>query len=143
MVPNFDTKHWDREKILDCVIGDQPLDDQQIAFLDYFEEIQEKADKYGKWDTNKDTRNSRQRIANKRLQKAYDELKAQQQSDRDSSTWWHNRYKSQVNINKDLRTRLNHIKDYVNFLVLFDQHINGKFSETPWGQDIISLIGED
>ena len=33
MVPNFDTEHWDREKILDWVIGDQPLDDQQLALL--------------------------------------------------------------------------------------------------------------
>lgn len=76
MVPNFDTEHWDREKIIDWVILDQPLDDQQIAFLNYFDTLVEKAEKYGKWDCNKDTRNSRQRVANARLQKAYNKLKA-------------------------------------------------------------------
>ena len=75
MVPNFDTEHWDREKILDWVIRDQPLDDQQLAFLDYFDKLTEKAEKWGKWDCNKDTRNSRQRVANARLQKAYNKLK--------------------------------------------------------------------
>ena len=35
------------------------------------------------------------------------------------------------------------IKDYVNFLVIINQTINGKFSETQWGQDILGLIGDD
>ena len=44
-------------------------------------------------------------------------------------------------------SRLNNIikdiKDYVNFLVIINQTINGKFSETQWGQDILGLIGDD
>lgn len=38
---------------------------------------------------------------------------------------------------------INDIKEYVNFLVIFNQTINGKFSETQWGQDILDLIGSD
>lgn len=34
------------------------------------------------------------------------------------------------------------IKDYVNFLVIINQTINGKFSETQWGQDILGLIDD-
>ena len=35
------------------------------------------------------------------------------------------------------------IKDYINFLVIYNQTINGKFSETQWGEDILGLIGSD
>ena len=35
------------------------------------------------------------------------------------------------------------IEDYVNFLVIYNQTISGKFSETQWGQDILGLIGSD
>lgn len=34
------------------------------------------------------------------------------------------------------------IKEYVNFLVIFNQNINGKFSETQWGEDILGIIEE-
>ena len=34
------------------------------------------------------------------------------------------------------------IKEYVNYLVIFNQTINGKFSETQWGQEILELIEE-
>ncbi len=40
MIPNFNPKVWNREKIIDYVIGaEQPLDDQQLAFLVYFDEL--------------------------------------------------------------------------------------------------------
>ena len=42
-----------------------------------------------------------------------------------------------------LNNIINDIKEYVNFLVIFNQTINGKFSETQWGQDILDLIGSD
>ena len=35
------------------------------------------------------------------------------------------------------------IEDYINFLVIYNQTISGKFSETQWGQDILGLIGSD
>ena len=45
------------------------------------------------------------------------------------------------------RDRLNNIikdiEDYINFLVIYNQTISGKFSETQWGQDILGLIGVD
>lgn len=42
-----------------------------------------------------------------------------------------------------LQNTIKDIKDYVNFLVIINQTINGKFSETQWGQDILGLIGDD
>lgn len=51
-----------------------------------------------------------------------------------------------VKLNEEI-DRLNNIikdiKDYVNFLVIINQTITGKFSETQWGQDILGLIGDD
>ena len=45
------------------------------------------------------------------------------------------------------RDRLNNIikdiEDYINFLVIYNQTISGKFSETQWGQDILGLIGSE
>ena len=35
------------------------------------------------------------------------------------------------------------IEDYINFLVIFNQTISGKFSETQWGQDLLGFIGSD
>lgn len=32
------------------------------------------------------------------------------------------------------------IEEYINFLVIFNQTINGRFSETIWGQEILSFI---
>ena len=40
MIPNFNVNKWDREKILDCVIGEQPLSDGQLEFLNYFDKLQ-------------------------------------------------------------------------------------------------------
>ena len=40
MIPNFNPNKWDREKIIEYVIGDEPLDDQQLAFLNYFDKLQ-------------------------------------------------------------------------------------------------------
>ena len=43
-----------------------------------------------------------------------------------------------------LREIIDNIKEYVNYLVIFNQTINGKFSETQWGEDILDLLrGED
>ena len=42
-----------------------------------------------------------------------------------------------------LREIIDDIKEYVNYLVIFNQTINGKFSETQWGEDILSLLKEN
>jgi len=59
-------------------------------------------------------------------------------------------YVRQVNTNIELsqeierlNNTINDIKEYVNFLVIYNQTISGKFSETQWGQDILGLIGSD
>ena len=39
--------------------------------------------------------------------------------------------------------KLCNIEEYINFLVIINQTINGKFSETQWGQDILSFIEGD
>lgn len=44
---------------------------------------------------------------------------------------------------EELSNTLKDIEEYVNFLVIFDQTINGKFSETVWGQEILSFINEN
>ena len=41
MIPNFNPDKWNREKIIDYVIGNRPLDDQQLAFLNYFEKAEQ------------------------------------------------------------------------------------------------------
>ena len=41
-----------------------------------------------------------------------------------------------------LRSSLIHIQEYINFLVLFNQTINGKFSNTPWGEEILAFVKE-
>ena len=41
MTPNFNPNKWDREKILDYVIGEQPLTDEQLEFLIYFDRLQQ------------------------------------------------------------------------------------------------------
>ena len=45
MIPNFNPNKWDREKIIEYVVGDAPLDDQQLAFLDYFVKLQDNQNK--------------------------------------------------------------------------------------------------
>lgn len=42
-----------------------------------------------------------------------------------------------------LREIIDDIKEYVNYLVIFNQTINGKFSETQWGEDILDLLKEN
>ena len=42
-----------------------------------------------------------------------------------------------------LNSIIKDIEDYINFLVIYNQTISGKFSETQWGQDILGLIGSD
>ena len=39
MIPNFNPNKWDREKIIDYVIGEQPLSDEQLEFLNYIEQL--------------------------------------------------------------------------------------------------------
>ena len=41
MIPNFNPNKWNREKIIDYVIGEQPLTDQQLEFLNYVEQLQQ------------------------------------------------------------------------------------------------------
>lgn len=50
--------------------------------------------------------------------------------------------KEQREENNKLQQIINDIKEYVNFLVIYNQTIDGKFSETEWGQDILGLIGD-
>ena len=45
MIPNFNPNKWDREKIIEYVLNDEPLDDQQIAFLIYFDKLQNEKQK--------------------------------------------------------------------------------------------------
>lgn len=62
-------------------------------------------------------------------------------------------YKQEVFDKLDEKTKLEwlftmseqlcNIEEYINFLVLINQTINGKFSETQWGQDILSFIEGD
>lgn len=40
MVPGFNPKEWDRDKIIEWVMDDGPLTDQQIEFLMYFGKLQ-------------------------------------------------------------------------------------------------------
>ena len=44
MIPNFNPNKWDKQKVIDYVIGNEPLNDQQIAFLVYFEKVQQEND---------------------------------------------------------------------------------------------------
>lgn len=39
-----------------------------------------------------------------------------------------------------LKNTLKDIEEYINFLVIFNQTINGKFSETIWGEEILDFI---
>jgi hypothetical protein len=41
-----------------------------------------------------------------------------------------------------LQSSLVNIQSYVNFLVLFNQTIDGKFSVTPWGEEILTFVKE-
>ena len=41
MIPNFNPNKWDKEKIIDYVIGEQPLTDEQLEFLNYFDKLQQ------------------------------------------------------------------------------------------------------
>ena len=62
-------------------------------------------------------------------------------------------YKQEVFDKLDEKTKLEwlftmseqlcNIEEYINFLVIINQTINGKFSETQWGQDILSFIEGD
>lgn len=78
MIPNFNPKKWDREKIIDWVIGDEPLTDQQLEFLLYFESLQEE---------------------NK-------ELKAEIRECNDSIVWWENRFNAVNHQNARLKAKL-------------------------------------
>lgn len=52
MIPNFKPNKWDKQKIIDYVIGEQPLDDQQLSFLNYFERLEKEHDvlnEFEKW----------------------------------------------------------------------------------------------
>jgi len=49
-------------------------------------------------------------------------------------------YKQEI---ERLNNIIKDIEDYINFLVIYNQTISGKFSETQWGQDILGLIGSD
>ena len=48
MIPNFNPNKWNREKILDYVIGEQPLTDEQLEFLNYFDNLQKQVEEKDK-----------------------------------------------------------------------------------------------
>lgn len=34
----------------------------------------------------------------------------------------------------------NNVKQYIKWLIIFNQNINGKFSETIWGKELLDLL---
>ncbi len=50
MIPNFNPNEWNKEKILDYVIGDQPLTDQQLEFLIYFKKLQDENNAFNEFE---------------------------------------------------------------------------------------------
>ena len=64
MVPGFKPKEWDRDKILDWVIGDEPLTDQQLEFLIYFGQLKNRVQ----------------------------ELEAEVKEANNNAEWWRNRF---------------------------------------------------
>lgn len=53
-----------------------------------------------------------------------------------------NRINKLENENQQLKKQKEDVVEYINFLVIFNQNINGKFSDTLWGQEILELLGE-
>lgn len=41
------------------------------------------------------------------------------------------------------KCRINRAMDYINFLVIFNENINGKFNETIWGEELLEILGGD
>ncbi|MCI9585245.1 MAG: hypothetical protein HFH45_01245 [Bacilli bacterium] len=41
---------------------------------------------------------------------------------------------------EDLQQRINDAIDYINFLVIFNQIINGKFNKTIWGEELLEIL---
>lgn len=46
-----------------------------------------------------------------------------------------------LNYIEDLQQRINDAMDYINFLVIFNKNINGKFNETIWGEELLEILG--
>ena len=44
---------------------------------------------------------------------------------------------------KMLKEKLKDAEEYIKFLVIFNQTINGKFSETIWGQELLEIVGDE
>lgn len=44
--------------------------------------------------------------------------------------------------NDSYKSKLDEIREYINFLVIFDPNI-GKFSETIWGEEILEIIDKE
>lgn len=85
MVPGFNPKEWDRDKILDWVIGDEPLTDQQLEFLIYFGQLKNRVQ----------------------------ELEAELKEANDSITWWKNRWNAYERDNRMQCSRLNGIDNVI------------------------------
>lgn len=43
---------------------------------------------------------------------------------------------------KQLKKQKDDVVEYIKFLYIINQNINGKFSDTLWGQEILELLGE-
>ena len=42
----------------------------------------------------------------------------------------------------ELKKQKDDVVEYIKFLYIINQNINGKFSDTLWGQEILELLGE-
>ena len=82
MVPGFNPKEWDRDKILDWVIGDEPLTDQQIEFLIYFGQLKNRVK----------------------------ELETELKDANASVAWWQNRFNALNRRNASLHTQLHDLR---------------------------------
>lgn len=81
MVPGFNPNEWDRDKIIEWVMDDGPLTDQQLAFLMYFGNLQNKVK----------------------------ELETELKEANDSIIWWQSRYNAYERDNRMQCSRLNGI----------------------------------
>lgn len=89
MVPGFNPNEWDRDKILDWVIGDEPLTDQQLEFLIYFGQLKNRVQ----------------------------ELEAEVKETNTSLTWWQNRFNAINRQNANLHARINKAITTINILL--------------------------
>ena len=69
------------------------------------------------------------------LMKCYEDLEEENKKLQEEKDHYKHLY-SEVKKQKD------DVVEYINFLYIINQNINGKFSDTLWGQEILELLGE-